>query len=69
MINYTNYYNEQEVLKGIIRNRYLSSNEEVSFPNGRYEEIIAGLNSVICWNWMEIDIFWVQNGYREKVWI
>jgi len=30
------------------------------------EEIIAGLNSAICWNWMEIDILWVDAAYREQ---
>lgn len=28
------------------------------------EHIIAGLNSVICWNWMEIDILWVDDEHR-----
>lgn len=46
-------------------------------PNGVYEEInlvlkdndntvIAGLNSAICWNWMEIDILWVNDHYRGQ---
>jgi ribosomal protein S18 acetylase RimI-like enzyme len=46
-------------------------------PNGIYEEInlclkdekdkvIAGLNSAICWNWMEIDILWVDDEFRGK---
>jgi ribosomal protein S18 acetylase RimI-like enzyme len=46
-------------------------------PNGRYEEvnlcikndkeeIIAGLNSAVCWNWMEIDILWVHDKYRVQ---
>lgn len=46
-------------------------------PNGIYEEVnlclkddkeevIAGLNSAICWNWMEIDILWVNNDHRGK---
>ena len=45
--------------------------------NGIYEEInlclkddegevIAGLNSAICWNWMEIDILWVDGDRRGQ---
>ncbi|SDE43988.1 Acetyltransferase (GNAT) family protein [Paenibacillus sp. UNCCL117] len=30
------------------------------------EAIIAGLNSAICWNWMEIDILWVDDNYRKQ---
>jgi ribosomal protein S18 acetylase RimI-like enzyme len=46
-------------------------------PNGIYEEInlclkdeqdniIAGLNSAISWNWMEIDILWVADEFRGQ---
>lgn len=46
-------------------------------PNGTYEEvnlclkddngeIIAGLNSGILWNWMEIDILWVDDNHRGQ---
>ncbi|MCC3374169.1 N-acetyltransferase [Cohnella sp. REN36] len=46
-------------------------------PNGIYEEInlclkndkeeiIAGLNSAVCWNWMEIDILWVDEDHRGQ---
>lgn len=46
-------------------------------PNGTYEEInlclkddqdeiIAGLNSAVCWNWMEIDILWVDDDHRGQ---
>jgi GNAT superfamily N-acetyltransferase len=45
-------------------------------PNGIYEEInlcfkdkdeiVAGLNSAISWNWMEIDILWVDDIYRGQ---
>jgi len=45
--------------------------------NGVYEEInlclkddknviIAGLNSAICWNWMDIEILWVDEEHRRK---
>ena len=59
-----------------VRNKLIEFNSQ-NVPNGRYEEIniclkndnaeiIAGLNSVICWNWMEIDILWVHNDYRKQ---
>ena len=59
-----------------VRNKLIEFNSQ-HVPNGRYEEvnfclkndndeIIAGLNSVICWNWMEIDILWVHNDYRKQ---
>jgi len=59
-----------------IRNKLIEYNSKC-VPNGRYEEIIlclknpvgeiiAGLNSVICWNWMEIDNLWVHEEYREQ---
>ncbi|MBQ4898778.1 GNAT family N-acetyltransferase [Paenibacillus sp. Marseille-P2973] len=59
-----------------VRNKLIKFNSE-HVPNGRYEEInlclknnkgeiIAGLNSAICWNWMEVDILWVHEDYRKK---
>lgn len=59
-----------------IRNQLIEFNSQ-HVPNGRYEEInlclkndnneiIAGLNSAICWNWMEIDILWVHKDYRKQ---
>jgi len=59
-----------------VRNKLIEFNSQ-HVPNGRYEElnlclkndneeIIAGLNSAICWNWMEIDILWVHNDYRKQ---
>jgi len=57
-----------------VRNKLIEFNSK-QVPNGVYEEvhlcvkdekdhIIAGLNSVICWNWMEIDILWVDDEHR-----
>lgn len=57
-----------------VRNKLIEFNS-IHVPNGRYEEInlcikndkeeiIAGLNSAVCWNWMEIDILWVHDKYR-----
>lgn len=58
-----------------VRNKLIEFNSQ-HVPNGRYEEmnlcmkndsgeVIAGLNSAICWNWMEIDILWVHPDHRE----
>lgn len=60
-----------------IRNRLIEFNAENVPPDlGRnYEEInltlknetgdiIGGLNSVWCWNWIEVDILWVDQLYR-----
>ncbi|MET3846508.1 GNAT family N-acetyltransferase [Paenibacillus sp. OAE614] len=57
-----------------VRNKLIEFNSK-QVPNGIYEEmnlcikdekehIIAGINSVICWNWMEIDILWVDDEHR-----
>lgn len=57
-----------------VRNKLIEFNSS-QVPNGIYEEvnlcvkdekdhIIAGLNSVICWNWMEVDILWVDDEHR-----
>lgn len=59
-----------------IRNKLIEFNSQ-QVPNGRFEEInlivkndteeiVAGLNSAICWNWMEIDILWVHEDYRKQ---
>lgn len=50
-------FNSDKVLSG----RY----EEVSLClKDDKEQVIAGLNGAICWNWMEIDILWVDEGCR-----
>lgn len=59
-----------------IRKKLIEFNSK-QIPNGIYEEIniclkdskgeiISGLNSAICWNWMEIDILWVDDHYRGQ---
>ncbi|MBD3919291.1 GNAT family N-acetyltransferase [Paenibacillus sp. PR3] len=59
-----------------VRNQLIAFNS-AHVPNGRYEEvnlcvkndqgdIIAGLNSAVCWNWMEIDIIWVDEHHRGE---
>lgn len=60
-----------------VRNRLIAFNAETvpSDLNSNYEEInltlkndtgdiIGGLNSVWCWNWIEVDILWVDQNYR-----
>ncbi|QDY86076.1 GNAT family N-acetyltransferase [Paenibacillus polymyxa] len=29
-------------------------------------QVIGGLLSVLCWNWVEVDILWVDEGHRGK---
>lgn len=59
-----------------VRNKLIEFNSQ-QVPNGIYEEInlclrnnkeevIAGLISAVCWNWMEIDILWVDEDYRGQ---
>jgi GNAT superfamily N-acetyltransferase len=59
-----------------VRNQLIAFNAK-HVPNGTYEEInlcmkndsgavIAGLNGAICWNWMEIDILWVDETHRGE---
>ena len=59
-----------------VRNKLIEFNKKI-VPNVRFEEvhlcvkndtgeIIAGLNGIVCWNWMEIDILWVDEGHRGE---
>lgn len=59
-----------------VKNKLIEFNSQ-HVPNGRYEEmnfclkndkeeIVAGLNSAICWNWMEVDILWIHQDYRGQ---
>ncbi|MNZ51581.1 acetyltransferase [compost metagenome] len=59
-----------------VRNKLIEYNA-LHVPNGIYEEvnlclkndngdIIAGLISAVCWNWMEIDILWVEEKNRQQ---
>lgn len=61
---------------GYVRTKLIEYNS-AHVPNGIYEEvnlymkndngdIIAGLNSAVCWNWMEIDILWVEENNRKN---
>lgn len=59
-----------------VRNKLIEFNAK-HVPNGIYEEvnlcmkhqngdIIAGLLSAVCWNWMEVDILWVDEQHRRQ---
>lgn len=59
-----------------VRKKLIEFNSK-QVPNGIYEEvnlclkddngdIVAGINSAICWNWMEIGILWVDDNYRNQ---
>ncbi|QHT64105.1 GNAT family N-acetyltransferase [Paenibacillus lycopersici] len=73
---------KSEIVRGtgedanVVRNKLIAFNA-AHVPNGRYEEInlhikneageiIAGLNSAVCWNWMEVDILWVADTHRGQ---
>ncbi|SMF79213.1 Acetyltransferases [Paenibacillus uliginis N3/975] len=74
--------NTPKIIKGTndeanyVRKKLIEFNSK-NVPNGIYEEInlclkddqeeiIAGLNSAVCWNWMEIDILWVDDEHRGQ---
>lgn len=44
-------------------NRYEEINLNIKDADGR---IVGGLLSAVCWNWMEIDILWVDQYQRAK---
>ncbi|MDR9856502.1 GNAT family N-acetyltransferase [Paenibacillus sp. VCA1] len=46
-----------------LKNRYEEINLHVKDDEGN---IIAGLLSVMCWNWLEVDILWVDPRYRKQ---
>ncbi|GIO31707.1 MULTISPECIES: GNAT family N-acetyltransferase [Paenibacillus] len=46
-----------------LKNRYEEINLHVRDGEGN---IIAGLLSVMCWNWLEVDILWVDPRYRKQ---
>ncbi|MHA7967773.1 GNAT family N-acetyltransferase [Paenibacillus sp. CAU 1782] len=59
-----------------VREKLIQFNAK-NIPGGRYEEvqlsvkdengfIVAGLNGEMCWNWMEIDILWVEEQRRGQ---
>lgn len=75
-MNFSNIIQSTNEDSDYVRNKLIEFNSQ-HVLNGRYEEInlclkndkeeiIAGLNSAICWNWMEIDILWVHVDYRDQ---
>ncbi|AHC19062.1 MULTISPECIES: GNAT family N-acetyltransferase [Paenibacillus] len=46
-----------------IRTRYEEINLTLKDEDG---QVIGGLLSVLCWNWVEVDILWVDQRYRGK---
>ncbi|WP_431089855.1 GNAT family N-acetyltransferase [Paenibacillus sp. 8b26] len=46
-----------------IRTRYEEINLTLKNDDG---QVIGGLLSVLCWNWVEVDILWVDQSYRGK---
>ncbi|NJJ42457.1 GNAT family N-acetyltransferase [Paenibacillus apii] len=75
MSNNLRIYRGSNEEANFVRNKLIEYNA-VQVPNGIYEEvnlclkndngdIIAGLNSAVCWNWMEIDILWVEEKNRK----
>ncbi|WP_372633639.1 GNAT family N-acetyltransferase [Cohnella sp.] len=59
-----------------VRNKLVEFNSKHT-PNGAYEElcltlkndegdIVAGLNGVVRWNWLDVDILWVADDFRGR---
>lgn len=46
-----------------IKDNYEEINLNVKDPEGN---IIAGILSVFCWTWLEVDILWVNENYRGQ---
>ncbi|SDW37501.1 GNAT family N-acetyltransferase [Paenibacillus sp. PDC88] len=46
-----------------IKNNYEEINLHMKDAEGN---IIGGLLSVLCWNWLEVDILWIDQNHREN---
>lgn len=55
-------YNAQHVPEHL-RSRYEEINLAIKDEQGN---IIGGLIAVLCWNWIEVDILWVDSAIRFK---
>ncbi|MCT1399360.1 GNAT family N-acetyltransferase [Paenibacillus sp. p3-SID867] len=55
-------YNAQHIAEDLQQN-YEEINLHIKDENG---EIAGGINSVFCWNWIEVDILWVDNRSRGR---
>ena len=60
----------------LVRNKLIEFNSKYA-SSGRYEElklvlkndeeeIVAGLNGAVRWNWLDVDILWVSDNYRGQ---
>lgn len=54
-------FNANQLPKGM--NRYEEINLNIKDADGN---IVGGLLSAVCWNWMEIDILWVDQNQRTQ---
>lgn len=54
-------FNANQLPKGT--NRYEEINLNIKDADGN---IVGGLLSAVCWNWMEIDILWVDQNQRTQ---
>jgi GNAT superfamily N-acetyltransferase len=55
-------YNAQHI-PDHLKSRYEEINLAIKDDNGN---IIGGLIAVLCWNWIEVDILWVDSAFRLK---
>ncbi|WP_213518305.1 GNAT family N-acetyltransferase [Paenibacillus montaniterrae] len=46
-----------------IKNRYEEINLNIKDENN---QIIGGVLSVLCWNWLEVDILWIDQTQRHQ---
>ncbi|WP_440117874.1 GNAT family N-acetyltransferase [Paenibacillus sp. QZ-Y1] len=46
-----------------LKNRYEEMNYNIKNEAG---EIVAGVLSTLCWNWVELDILWVDSKQRHQ---
>lgn len=46
-----------------LKNRYEEFNFNIKNEAGK---IVAGVLSTLCWNWLELDILWVDSDQRHK---
>jgi len=55
-------YNAQHVPEHL-KSRYEEINLAIKDKDGT---VVGGLLAELCWNWMEVDILWVDLAYRHK---
>lgn len=55
-------YNAQHVPEHL-KTRYEEINLAIKDKDGT---VVGGLLAVLCWNWIEVDILWVDLAYRQK---